>query len=248
MVTEIPHNTVTQQILSDIRREVREIMRNELQNTLQFYSDKIDEYEQKIKDYEIANKRIVNQCTDLQNKCKNLDLKNEVLEQRINHLEQSKLANVIEICGVEEKENENTKAIVNTLCNKLQLNPENVMNAYRKKKSKTIVSAKSTQSVITVSLREGCSDQWFDASKNMYIRGTDLGMAENNKIYIREPLTPITSYLLWKTKQELKIKDLCKFVWCKKGTIMVRREEKEKMYIVRSEKDIARLSAQFKTD
>ncbi|KAJ8709457.1 hypothetical protein PYW08_009461 [Mythimna loreyi] len=34
---------ITQRILSDIRREVRDIIKEELQSTLQFYSDKIDE-------------------------------------------------------------------------------------------------------------------------------------------------------------------------------------------------------------
>lgn len=83
--TEIPSSTqnkITQQILSDIRREVREIIRNELQTTLQFLSDKVDDYEQKIKEYENSNKRIEHHCKDLQNKCKNLDLKNEVLNKK----------------------------------------------------------------------------------------------------------------------------------------------------------------------
>lgn len=246
VATEVP-NTVTHQILSDIRREVREIIRNELQSTLQFYSDKIDEYEQKIKGYEGTNKRIEHQYTELQNKCKNLDLKNDVLEQKINQLEQSQLANVIEVCGVAECDNENTRAIVHTLCNKLHLKSDDVINAYRKRKSKPGAGVKNSQSVITVTLREGCRDQWINVSRTMDVRGMDIGIAENTKIYLREPLTPATSYLFWKAKQELKFKELCKFVWCKKGTIMVRREEKEKMYIVRSEKDIDRLSAEFKS-
>lgn len=249
--TEIPSSTqnkITQQILSDIRREVREIIRNELQTTLQFLSDKVDDYEQKIKEYENSNKRIEHYCNDLQNKCKNLDLKNEVLEQKINQLEQSQLSNVVEVCGVTESEKENTKSIVDAICNKLQLQSDSIINAYRKRKPKVGTGVKNNLSTITVTLREGFRDQWIDAAKTKDIRGMDMGMAENNKIYLREPLTPFTSYLLWKTKQELKFTEICKFVWCKRGTIMVRKEEKEKIYIVRSEKDISRLSAEFKNE
>ncbi|XP_026317745.1 uncharacterized protein LOC113228606 [Hyposmocoma kahamanoa] len=221
--TEIPSSTqnkITQQILSDIRREVREIIRNELQTTLQFLSDKVDDYY----------------------------LKNEFLEQKINQLEQSQLSNVVEVCGVTESEKENTKSIVDAICNKLQLQPDSIINAYRKRKPKVGTGVKSNLSTITVTLREGFRDQWIDAAKIKDIRGMDMGMAENNKIYLREPLTPFTSYLLWKTKQELKFTELCKFVWCKRGNIMVRKEEKEKIYIVRSEKDISRLSAEFKNE
>ena len=74
---QIQAPTITHKILSDIRREVREVVRDELQTALQFYSDKIDEYEVKIKDYE-------NQCYELKNTCKNLILRNDVLEQTKN--------------------------------------------------------------------------------------------------------------------------------------------------------------------
>ncbi|KAL4709599.1 hypothetical protein ACJJTC_007330 [Scirpophaga incertulas] len=58
--TATNQTSMSQKMLNEIKREVRDVVRNELQLALQFYSDKIDEYEMRIKDYE-------NQCAKWKN-------------------------------------------------------------------------------------------------------------------------------------------------------------------------------------
>lgn len=57
----------TSKILREIRTEVREVIRQELQRTLQFYSDKIDEYESKMQLYDKNMKHLENQTWNMRN-------------------------------------------------------------------------------------------------------------------------------------------------------------------------------------
>lgn len=131
-VSNLAQNKVTQKILHDIRREVREIITSELQSTLQFYSDKIDEYEEKIELYESSIKIVEDQCQDLKNCVKNSMLKHETLEQRINTMAQLQMSNQIEICGIKEAADEDPVDISSKICSKLQQNPKVIIKAYRK--------------------------------------------------------------------------------------------------------------------
>ncbi|CAB3246500.1 unnamed protein product [Arctia plantaginis] len=105
----------------------------------------------------------------------------------------------------------------------------------------------SRPSAIVVSLKEGCREEWLQVIKPLTITGKDIGIDDANKIYIRECLSPNTAYFLWVAKTELKQTDLCKFVWCKNGQILVRRCEKGKTHNVRSVKDIQRYVAEFRS-
>ncbi|KAJ8708100.1 hypothetical protein PYW08_010466 [Mythimna loreyi] len=237
---------ITQRILSYIRREVRDIIKEELQSTLQFYSDKIDEYEQKINGFENKLKLVENQNMELKNKYKNLELKHDVMEQKLNAIEQQKLANNIDICGVAETEDVNS--VLKNLCTKLKLQPDNVVNMYRKKNKRSETKSEKVPPVIIVTLKEGCRDSWLQVAKTHSITGKDLGCGEDNKIYLRESLSPTTAYLLWATKAALKFTNICKFVWYKNGQILVKRDKKGKTYNVRSEKDIQKLVSDFKNN
>lgn len=233
--TEPQPATSTQNIMSEIRREVREVVRSELQTVLQFYSDKIDEYETKIKLYE-------NQCTELKNTCKNLALKNDVLEQKVNSIEQNMINHCVEIIGIEE--NADVQTTVNNICNKIKRNQSDIIKAYRKKASRP--SGNNKPSPIIVSLAEGCRDKWLEAAKTTRISSKDLGMQADSHVYIRESLTPNNAFLLWKAKLALKQTEICQFVWCKNGIVMARRIEKEKPYTIRSTKDIEKIESDLK--
>lgn len=235
-----PSTNPKEKIVLEIRREVRDVVRSELQNLqsiLQFYSDKVDEYELKMKDYE-------NQCTELKNTCKNLVLRNEVLEQKVNNIEQNLLCNYVEIYGAPEQEKEDVISMTNMLCTKINQNPKDIVKAYRKKASRA-GPATNKKSPIVVLLSDGRRNQWLEAAKNTNISAKDLGQTEESKIILRESLTPNTAFLLWKAKTLLKDPDLCKYVWCKNGAVLVRKTDKEKARIIRSVLDIERAVADF---
>lgn len=235
-------NTVTAQILAEIRREVRETIRIEIQTSMQFYSDKIDDYEQKLKSYDARFKTLENQCSDLRNQLKNQQLRNEAMEQRMAAMEQVNLANCLEICGIEEQENENVEDISSKLCQAWKLNPSDIVKVYRKKKNNAKKNSKTTHPpAIFVRLREGSQNNWLLASKENQKTSKDIGGNDDSKIYLRESLSPYTAHLLWRAKTTLQATELFKYVWCKNGHVLVRKAEKEKIHYIHTEGDIKKL-------
>lgn len=230
-----------------MRETVRDIIRDELQSTLHFFSKKIDEYEEKIIDYETRLKLTENQYKNVSNLCKNLELRNDLLEQKFNKWEQAQMNNEIEICGIMIKENEDVTKIAVAVGKILRQQPEDIIKAYRKKKVIRQGTARAVREAadapISVTLREGCREQWLRATRDTRISPSDLYLdgevGGDTKVYLRAALSPITSYLLWKAKTDLRDKALCKYVWCREGTVMVRRTDGDhKIYYVRSGNDI----------
>lgn len=234
---------INKQLLGEIRREIREAIRMELQQSLSFFSDKIDEYEEKIGKYEQDIRLVEKQNYELKNTCKNLDLRNDVLEQRLNSLEQTLINNNVEICGIKEDINEDLQEIVKSLCAKIGQKPEDVAKIYRKKSKQQKTNNQAIRPpAITVVLREGCREQWLSKAKASSISCRDVGAAGDGRVFLREALTPATAYLLWNAKAELKEKHHFKFVWIKNGTIIARKEENEKFHVIRSLNDITRIT------
>lgn len=230
------------QEVREMRNMVREIIRDELQSTLQFYSKKIDDYEEKLHEFETKSKLADNQIKNLTNVTKNLQLRNEVLEQKLNKIEQAQMYNSIEICGIPEKV-QDVKKIAEKCAVVIKQKPEGIIEVQRKKiiqKPGAAQAARaSADAPIVVTLREGNQKAWLLAAKETTFSGSDLGIEGVTKVYIRASLSPSTAYLLWKAKSELKAKSLCKFVWCRDGIIMVRKAEGDKkIYYVRSIGDI----------
>lgn len=237
----------TQQLLHDIRQEVKEIIREELQRSLQYYTEKIEEYEEKIITYESNMKALDNQCIDLRNNIKNLNLKYDTLENKFNQLEQNNLTNHLEICGIQESDNENTEEIARAAASVLHQSPGDILKIFRKKKNQNRLKAlnnKSESSVIVAILREGTRDSWIAASKKTPLTSATLGQQGTNKIYLREALSPATAFLLWKTKSELT--GLFNYIWCKRGSILIRKTEKEKVIAIRSLQDLEKIKSNLK--
>lgn len=225
-----------QTMMGRMLREVRQVIRDELEKTLQFYSNKIDDYETKVNGYVDNIKTVERKCTDLKNQCKNLILKNEILEQKVNAIEQKQKTNYVEICGIQEQEKEDIKEIVTSLIEKINLPIKEVEKAYRKKMKNRSGNSNTSSDIIIVALREGCRDKWLQAAKEW-----NTGKQDNDKIYIRESLTPNNSFLLWKAKQELKTTNLFKYVWYKNGSVLARKRDNEKAYPIRCITDIEKL-------
>lgn len=232
--SELQYNTLTRKIMSDIRQELREVVQQELQTTLQFFSDKIDEYQKKLSHFE-------NTVKDIKNNLKNIVLKNDALELKMNVIQQNLIVNNIELCGVCEQGSENIMEIAKKIAIKMDQAPEDIVKVYRKKSPRPNNGNDSSPSPVIISLKDGCKEAWLQSSKNTNVSCQDLGLPQGNKIFLRESLTPATAYLLWKSKTELKKTNLYKFVWCKNGVILARKHETDKIHHIRSSKDIERL-------
>lgn len=144
---------------------------------------------------------------------------------------------------MDEQENEDIKAVTSIICKKINQNPVEIIKAYRHHKRANRPNTHQTPAPIVLTLSEGTREKWLDAAKRTNITKKDLGNAGDNKIYLRERLSPSTSFLLWKSKKELKDSELYKFVWCKNGTILARKTETDKTQTIRSIKDLEKLTA-----
>lgn len=226
-------------ILSDIRREIREIIRDELQRSLKFYSEKIDDFQMKIEEYEIKIKDMSKHYVDVENKYKNVNMKYEAMEQKINNIEQSLLCNNFEVCGINKIDNENNQDTLNKLALKLNQKPGDIVKVYRKESQSNPGKTRS-QSTLVVTVMEGRRDMWLEASKRVQVYSKDLGIEGESAVYLREALAPATAFLLWKTKTELRNTNLFKFVWCKRGSVLIRKSDKkeDKVHVIKCTKDI----------
>lgn len=140
-------------ILSEIRNEIRKVIREELQNSLKFYAEKIDDFQESIDNYEHKIKNIENQNQDLKNKFTNIQLKYEVLEQKLNSLEQIMIENKIEICGINKSQNENIENICKKISVKLGQSENDIIKIYRKE-SKAPAAQNRISTTLVVSLKE----------------------------------------------------------------------------------------------
>ncbi|XP_039750833.1 uncharacterized protein LOC120627060 [Pararge aegeria] len=139
--------------------------------------------------------------------------------------------------GIPKEQQENLSEIVRKIGNAINQDNNDIKKIYRKE-SKGSASQKRHSSVVVLTLREGCRDKWLEAAKACSLSPRVIGKDGEGRIHLREALTPATAYLLWKTKSELKDTNLVQFVWCKRGNILIRKSENDKIFAIRSESDV----------
>lgn len=219
---------ITKQIDRMLNRELSEITR-----AVQHLSDKVDECLESTEAFKTIIKDLEKKNLDLKNKNIHLENRFNALEQRMNENEQKQLANKVEIIGVPQKEEENLQSIMSTIATALTMNKDDVKIAERQP------SRVGKPGIILMAMKDSDSKtKWISAAKEKRLNSSVMpgGGSTQEKIFVREALTQYNKNLLWKTKQQLKEK--FKYVWCKNGKIMARKNDKSKMVIIRSEVDI----------
>lgn len=244
--TEASVHPITKGSHQELRRLIRETIQEEMQRNLQFFSDKFDDFQSTINAYEDKIKTLDRQNKDLANKMTFMKNKADLLEQRISTMEQLQINNKLEVCGVTKNDGENLNELSQKICNKLEMDPNDVTKVYRKI-SKAPSGQIRNNSTIVITLKDEKRDLWLDSAKTKTITGRDIGSNEEGRIYLRESLTPATAYLLWRTKTDLKTSNLVKYVWCKRGCILIRKSDEDKIHTIRSEEDIKKWAQDLKT-
>lgn len=229
-------------LLQDVSKEVQKTFRNELKevNTaLQYCSDKIDDFSQFMDAFKEKIKELEKSNTAIKNKNANLELKIGALEQRVNDLEQEKLTNQMEISNIPNTENEDTSKIIKDISDKLNLNTNEV------RVIKRVPTREGRSGLIKVEMiSQEARDGWVDAARKKKLIVADIVQSAPQevgqmKVFIREALTQHRKMLLWTTKQELQ--NTHKYIWCKNGNILVRKEDQGKVITIRSAEDIKKL-------
>lgn len=233
-------------LFANITKEVNKIVMRELaavMKSVEHASHKIDEYEETMKNSTNRIADLERKQTALKNQNTHLELKVAALEQRLESLDQAALMDYIEIVGIPYQENEDITKIVHKVGSVLQVGDIQVRSARR------ISTRKGKAATILVQLNnEHSKPVWIDAGRRAEMRCSSVlpiltGEAAFEKIIVREALTGRTKYLLSKAKTDLKETQKFKFVWCKFGKVMARKDEKSKVYWIRSDDDIASLSS-----
>lgn len=154
-------------LLEDINREVNKIVMRELQavsNSVQFCSDKVDEFSEtidalteKLKEMEKKNLAIKNENTYLRTQI-------GAQEQRMQQLEQNRLAKYIEVAGIPIVENESTEEIVKKVSTVLKRNYSEI------KSCKRLPAKKGLSGPILIKIsNENAKKLWITNGRNIPI-------------------------------------------------------------------------------
>lgn len=128
---------------------------------------------------------------------------NKALEERVEELEMKEKEKSLEICGLEDRPNENTKQVVQDVA-KL-FDPDEIEEAERVGKEKP---NEQRPRIVKVKLRtRQARIKWMMAKKEHIITNRKLYSNANEKrIYINEDLPKQKRQLLWLTRNKLKEK------------------------------------------
>lgn len=233
-----------------IRKEIRTTIKAEIETlitSVQHFSDKIDDFEIAIKKMEDQQKNMEKKVTSLIEKDKHLELKCEALNQRVCELEQKLIEKNLELFGLDkDNENENLKEVVNKIATQLKV-PMTAVNAiqsvHRTGTRRPQEPGQRPRSVvIELSSREE-KDRWLEASKAAGIIKNDDVYNNGNAgpIRVRDQLTANAKQLLWDTRD--KLRHHFKYIWCKDGKVMIRKQDNDKLFYVNTAQDIARYAA-----
>ncbi|XP_046969393.1 uncharacterized protein LOC124536818 [Vanessa cardui] len=234
---ESPVQINANKFLKNITKEVEKTIKSELRelnDSLQFHSAKLDEVVECIDAFKKTIKNLERKNIELTNKNNNLEIRLGALEQRLQELEQEKLAKFIEIANVPYQKNEEIKEIVEKVAIKLKV-PKGGIKSVRRLQGRN-------DQIIKVELEdESTQEKWIIAAKGTKTTVSDINPTDkgnNNIVYIREAMTKLNKKIFWNAKQELKINQNFKFVWFKKGYVRARKDENEKTYTLKTMDDL----------
>lgn len=228
-----------QQLIQNIKKDVKTIVAQELRSvstSLQYCSDKVDEFTEIIETLTSRVKEMEKKMIYLDNQNRSNVLKIECLEQRNVELEQQLLGDHVEMSGIPEAKDSDTNKLVENVVIMLGAPKEDVLSVKR------LPSRRNGPGAVHVRVRqESTRQQLMTSARSTTITAKDLipslsGEPANVKIYVREALSTYQKNLLWQAKQELK--GVCKYIWIRDGKVLVRKNENEKVFKIRSKNDI----------
>ena len=152
------------------------IQLEELRDTVDFYSE---QYQEMSEFKESAQKRI----TALENKNIYLQKTNESLEERIAFLELKEVENEIEIVGLHQAEKEDTKQTIMLIAEKLQLKPNDIVDAKRVGREKTNDNRPLPRPIVVKLKTVQAKSEWLMQKKIRHTNKSLLSINNEHPIY-----------------------------------------------------------------
>lgn len=200
--------------------------------SIQFMSNKFDEMKNSFEENSRENSALKNEIKALRESVERKDELIDNLAKKINKLEQDKKRKFLEIHGVEEVTDVTPLNQYNNVATEVGLSLEvSDVQRIKLKKSNMLLVKYKTEGHRNESLING--KKWWNSK-------TTDEKKKCNRLFFNESLIPAYRSIY----RELRIKGRLHnyaYVWVKNGRILVRKEEKGKIYNVASEKDLANL-------
>lgn len=211
-----------------------------VKKTLDDLVEAVDFYAQKYEELVKAQQKMDQKMVALEQKNVYLEKYSAALEERISVLESKGKERNIEIVGLQSKEGENIKAVVEKLAKKINLNPINICEVMRVGVEKVDKENKQRpRSVIVTLSSSAVRSEWLAKKKERFYNKDVYSGGDNTPIYFNEDLAKHTRQLLWYTKTELR--EIYKYIWVQNGKILARKDDSEKnkkIYVIRKEEDV----------
>lgn len=240
----VANNCTGYPMLDLIKSEILEVKtaQTEMTKSVQFCSDKIDQFENDMKEVKSAFTSINSMKTEI------TSLKGIIAIQqtRISELEQRSRIDNIEIQGVTELNGEN---IYNTLQSigqaiQCQISSSDISVAHRVQHVNNDNS--NPRNIIVKFLSRQKKDEFLAASKRIKRTTTNSGGPGlkvgnlGNSIFINDHLSKENKILLKRTKDTAKEKNY-KFVWVRNCIICIRKNESSPAKTIKSEIDLIKM-------
>lgn len=134
------------------------------------------------------------------------------------------------ILGIPEKQNENLYDVIKTIGRKLDVTLDEAKYSTYRLGREIIIGDKTQRGrPIKIIFRdEKTKPLLLKSKKRIHLNSTDLGYADNNKVYLNHDLTKSNLELFKEAKAYKKDNDY-KFVWTSRGNIFLRKDEQAKI-------------------
>lgn len=232
--------TITKQLapLASLIEDVKTIKQDisNLKSSVEYVHEASNELSATVKSLETRISE-VEEHTNLINSLK-LDL--DKFKDDHQNKEQWARANNVEVKGIPLKKTENLYNIIEQISNviKCPIRKEDINYIARVPNPQS-----DTQKSIIVALNNRYKKEEFVTAARSYkeLPVSRLGYTEAGNVYINDHLTLFNKGLLKKAKDLSKVKNF-KYVWVKHCKIMVRKSDTSPTFLIKSEKDLLKIS------
>lgn len=189
-----------------------------------------------------AMTNLTTQVNDLKEQNKSKDRRIEIMENKINVLEQQLIKKNIEIKNVPNKEL-SAMEVIKTIAESVnvEIHDNDISNAYTLNKSeKRIIEfcSLNKKKELMMNIRgHRVKGEIFNTNISSNVNENTT----NNNVFINDQLTPNNHKLLWLTKNKSREANW-KFVWTRNGNIYAKKDESNKPLIISNLDDIEKIA------
>lgn len=221
-----------QKDVADIKTNIKEISttNSEIEKSIDFISNRFDDIARKVETLEQASTINRQQI--------------QVLEDKLENLQRNSSKATVEIRNVPAKDKETNDDLIPIIIKtgkalQMDIQPSEIRDAFRipgkSDSNKTIIAEFSTVPR-KIKFLQAARDFNGKRTKDEKLNSGHLGLeGKKSPIFISEHLTSLSKKLFYLAREFSKINDY-KYCWTSNGRVFIRKEDKSKQIIIKSEK------------